>query len=430
VEGGAQTFESQPAVSTADASQLQGLTFNAPDVQEWLAMLETPEEDLTAERLAEGLRARGPAPSHAPAGPEAAHLRSVAEELSRLQQEVVATRASLEGQREALASREEEFREAERKLEAEREEQSRLEKARKDYPCPEWLKKSEGTMNVGVVGNAGVGKSLLINRLRGVPPGAVGWAPVGVNETTLSVSMYAFPNERRVRLWDFPGVGTPMFPLGTYIARMGLRYLDSVIIVTAGRFTQTEIALKAELEQHGVPYCMVRTKADIDIWNNREDNGRDDATTLQEIAMDLMQQLGGRRPYIVSLRHPKCFDFPQLLADAFPCLSRAQWDTTLGAGWDDPWQMPAALSATASGLQGRWTDRGAAVYYVSGLEVHVTEVPSGRMARLRLTEQGDKVWWMDRWFVDAASARRAGVTGELRWAARGSKQNIFWRWLD
>lgn len=435
VEANAQTFESLPKVSTADASHLQGIAFNAPCVQEWLSQIETPEEDRTAELLAEGLRERGSAPVHAPRMPgglEAARLQSLADSLAQLRQEVAQERERLGEWRTEMEAREGQLQEAERKLEAEREEQRRLEQARRDYPPPSWLVKSEGTMNVGVVGNSGVGKSLLINRLRGIRPGAEGWAPVGVSETTMAVSMYAFPNERRVRLWDFPGVGTARFPRETYIARFGLRYLDAVIIVTAGRFTETEIELRTELERHKVPYAMTRTKADIDIWNNREDNGKDEASTLCEIAADVGRQCGGVRPYIVSLRDPKAYDFPQLVADVFPCLSHKQWATTLGGGWDEAWVLPVALSATVGGIQGRWIDNHNMMYYISGLQVHMTEVPTGRAANLMLTDIGGKVWWLDRFFVDPPAVRRAKTTGELRWASADRKngRRMAWRWMD
>eukprot|EP00435_Cladocopium_sp_Y103_P073455 s37_g43.t1 len=57
-----------------------------------------------------------------------------------------------------------------------------------------------------------VGKSLLINKMRRLKPGAAEWAPTGVKETTLRPMMYTFPGIDKVRLWDLPGAGTPGFP--------------------------------------------------------------------------------------------------------------------------------------------------------------------------------------------------------------------------
>merc|ERR1711862_1009685 len=101
-----------------------------------------------------------------------------------------------------------------------------------------------------------------------------------------------------VRLWDLPGAGTQAVPSETYVQSMGLRYFDRVLIVTAGRFTEMEVALQAELEQHNVPFYMVRSKVDIDIWNNREDNNLDDSATLEQISQDFQQRCGERRVYL------------------------------------------------------------------------------------------------------------------------------------
>lgn len=54
-------------------------------------------------------------------------------------------------------------------------------------------------MNLAVVGNSGVGKSLLINRLRRLRPQAEGWAAVGVNETTREPSMFGSSREGQPR---------------------------------------------------------------------------------------------------------------------------------------------------------------------------------------------------------------------------------------
>ena len=66
LEGRAQTFESSPEASTADASHLEGLAFGALPLGEWLNSVGDPEEDRIAELAEAGLRKRGPTPAHAP----------------------------------------------------------------------------------------------------------------------------------------------------------------------------------------------------------------------------------------------------------------------------------------------------------------------------------------------------------------------------
>ena len=75
------------------------------------------------------------------------------------------------------------------------------------------------------------------------------------------VARYPYPTQPSVRLWDLPGAGTVAVPAETYLQDMGLRYFDRVVVVSAQRFTETEVALRGELERHGVPYCLVRSKA-------------------------------------------------------------------------------------------------------------------------------------------------------------------------
>lgn len=65
-------------------------------------------------------------------------------------------------------------------------------------------------------------------------------------------------------LWDLPGAGTPGCPQDGYAARMGLAHFDLVVIVTASRFTETELLLATELRRQGVPFCLVRNKVDLD----------------------------------------------------------------------------------------------------------------------------------------------------------------------
>lgn len=440
VEAAGQTWESAPAKSSADASHLAGLNFDAPSAQEWLQRLEqTPEEDMLAEALAEGLAEKRQAlPPHVLPGvtpKDAARLGELSTALAALQRQFAAERAGLGEAREELARREAELRAREAELEEERERQRRCEEARRDYPQPKWLENIEGTVNIGVVGNAGVGKSLLINKLRRIRPQAQGWAPVGVNETTRVPTMYPFPGQPEVRLWDLPGSGTALVPSETYIQDMGLRYFDKVLIVTAGRFTSTEVKLRAELERHGVPFFMVRTKVDIDVWNNKEDNKMEEEATLAQIRDDFKSSHGVTAAYLVSSRDVEAYDMPKLVADLFPGLKR-QLDAAAPAfcpsaqGWSEPWVLPPTFSPVLTALQGRWCDNYQAVYLVQGTQVHVT-LQQGQRALVLLTESGGCVWWCNRWFVSEENVAKARRTRELRWSpSAGGDAALVWWWSD
>lgn len=441
VDQGSQVWESEPSKSMADASHLASLTFNTLSAQEWLRTLEkTPEEDLLSEALAEGLAERG---LH---GPQHAPLEAKEEDNRRLQQLSDAyahMKADLANQeqgigkaKEDLARREEELRRREEELEAEKQRQRRNEEARRNYPQPRWLENVQGTMNIGVVGNSGVGKSLLINKLRRIRPHADGWAPVGVNETTTAARLYPFPGSLSIRLWDLPGAGTEAIPADTYIQQMGLRYFDKVLVVTAGRFTSLEATLTEELERHGVPHCMVRTKIDIDVWNNMEDNGMDEAATVQAIRDDLRGIRGLKGSlYLVSSRDPDLHDMPRLMEDLFPHL-KPRLDPTASTFcpgvtvWNEPWALPVAHSAALSGLQGRWRDNHGAYYLVQGDHVHVSM--GGEGAVVALTQEAAAVWWLARWFVNAAGALKARNARELRWTPVNihADRPLVWWWCD
>mmetsp|Transcript_142558 Transcript_142558/g.443348 ORF Transcript_142558/g.443348 Transcript_142558/m.443348 type:complete len:263 (+) Transcript_142558:382-1170(+) len=260
-----------------------------------------------------------------------------------------------------------------------------------------------------------------------------GWAPVGINETTVKVSMYAFPSEHRVRLWDFPGAGTPDFPLETYVARMGLRYLDRVLIVSAGRFTETELRLRDRLREARVPQCMVRTKVDIDVWNNRHDNSVEEESSIREIRRDLRENHGVGDAFLVSLRDTGAYDFPRLLSAVFPRLGALRDGSSEVQDWDSAWAIPEIHSEIVSSIQGRWKDKQGTLYIVQGLQVHVTAAKGGasKCAAATLSEADGRVYWLHRWALDAVAVARSRRRGELQWAAcEDSLQDMVWKWHD
>lgn len=443
VEKGGETWESAPTESGADASHFQGLKFGkAPSATEWMQMkvTETPQEDIVADALDDVLQRRGSRPAHAPTpvtSEDANRINVLADSLMALQRKKLQEQGALKEERAELEKREADLVALEEQLRLEKEMQAQKEEAHRNYPRPAWLSSYEGTINVAITGNSGVGKSLLINRIRRLKPGAGQWAPVGVKETTMEPTMYTFPGRQNFRIWDLPGADTESFPRESYIRNMGLRYFDSVLIVTAGRFTQTEIEIRKELEQHDVPFLMVRTKVDIDVWNNLLDNEVSHEMTLTSVREDLQQQQGMQhsRSYLVSSRDPEEYDMPLLLREAFPGLSQALdanapvFEPGESSGWGDAWSIPANCSPILAGIQGQWCDgHDGALYIVEGNEVHVT-LQNGPAAVVNLTEDVRGIWFNYRWCIDMASVGKARETSELRWAPNDLRQKpLVWRW--
>jgi len=71
-------------------------------------------------------------------------------------------------------------------------------------------------------------------------------------------------------IWDLPGIGTPSFPQGNYIKKMGIRHFDIVILMTASRFSEAELSLLKELKRYNVPYFLVRNKVDAAVQSEIE----------------------------------------------------------------------------------------------------------------------------------------------------------------
>jgi len=443
VDAGAETWESAPADSVADAdgtgAHLAKLSFDAPTAESWLRDLEEePEEDTLGEALTESLVEREEQlPTHIPKGisaEEQARMKDVEDALAKMQAQFLAEREAVGAEREELAKREEDLKAREAELEAEKAEIRRREEISRDYPKPAWLDDIAGVMNVGITGNAGVGKSLLINKIRRARRGSDDWAPVGVNETTMTPTAYKFPSQPRVRLWDLPGSGTINFPAETYVQDMGLRYFDTVLIVTAGRFTSMELKLREELEKHKVPFFMIRSKVDIDAWNNKEDNAVEKEETLKQIKDDMKDTYGIAKPYLVSSRDPDAYDMPVLMQDLFPGLKRGLDPDapSYTPGWGSAWAMPDAYSEVLSGIQGRWNDGYCTKYLIQGYHAHVT-LREGQSAVLTLRDsQTDcRVWWCDRWWIDKGSVAGARRSLELRWhPANLQDKPLIWWWSD
>eukprot|EP00930_Biecheleria_cincta_P013174 TRINITY_DN11890_c0_g1_i1.p1 TRINITY_DN11890_c0_g1~~TRINITY_DN11890_c0_g1_i1.p1 ORF type:complete len:669 (-),score=110.68 TRINITY_DN11890_c0_g1_i1:204-2018(-) len=188
------------------------------------------------------------------------------------------------------------------------------------FPSPEWL--NTRVLNWAVVGCVGVGKSTLINAMRGLNSRSPGAAPVGVGHTTRKPKPYSFTGNlaaltrNMARLWDLPGAGTKDWPLATYVRDAGLRHFDGVVLVTCGAFSESEGMLQKQLMEFKVPCYVVRNKVDQDAINNAQDNDVNVDDTMQEIRQELLDHgCDPKKMFLISAKHPGCpkFDFGALL---------------------------------------------------------------------------------------------------------------------
>ncbi|XP_060583310.1 interferon-inducible GTPase 1-like [Ruditapes philippinarum] len=147
-------------------------------------------------------------------------------------------------------------------------------------------------LNIAVTGNAGVGKSSLINALRKLKPTDKGAAAVGVVEKTTKGCKYTYPENPNVVIWDLPGVGTQKFTRDTYLKDMNFARFNIVLIVSAGRFLENDIWLGMELRAFRTNIIFVRTKIDIDLMNANRDHP--DTFTETECLAEIRNNLSDR----------------------------------------------------------------------------------------------------------------------------------------
>jgi predicted GTPase len=161
------------------------------------------------------------------------------------------------------------------------------------------------TVRLGIIGEAGSGKSSLINAIVGRPVARVGT----LIETTQG------PQEVPVEgltLVDLPGCGTPTWPRDSYISRLNLlSSYDGFILVTASRLKECDALLFDELSRKAKkPFFVVRSHFDLAAAAHGEDESR------AVIAPHIRQQLRSASDlpvYMVSSVGQEHYDLEKLI---------------------------------------------------------------------------------------------------------------------
>jgi GTPase Era involved in 16S rRNA processing len=135
---------------------------------------------------------------------------------------------------------------------------------------------------IAVIGERGVGKSSLINSLRGLRPGDFGAARVGADEVVTSDQMGAGAYYRDAGLiyQDIPGCRGNQVDVDMsceYIKRYELDKADCCLFVYVAVVNVDAISCARLLQEKGVPVYFVRNKIDGDCANEVEDGNEVDA---------------------------------------------------------------------------------------------------------------------------------------------------------
>ncbi|XP_038673834.1 interferon-inducible GTPase 5-like [Scyliorhinus canicula] len=235
----------------------------------------------------------------------------------------------------------------------------------------ELLQNLEGIpINIGITGEAGCGKSSLVNAIRGVADDQDGAAATGVTETTLRPTSYPHPSLTNVQIWDLPGLGTPNFQLENYRQLVAFSRYDIFIIVTSERFKENHSQLAKWIGESGRRFYFVRTKIDGDIEaslkRRRAHLNREQVlAVIREDSLSYLERQGVKSPqiFLVSSLDFKNYDsnhlletlereFPKYRKQAFlrsirhPCLEIIQRKKT-GLS-SEVWKLALLSSAAAA----------------------------------------------------------------------------------
>ncbi|XP_052787094.1 interferon-inducible GTPase 1-like isoform X1 [Mya arenaria] len=148
-------------------------------------------------------------------------------------------------------------------------------------------------LNVALVGDAGSGKSSLINAILGLTADDEGAAQVGSRETTLEAQKYVHPKHKNVAFFDLPGIGSPTFPREKYLRKIDLDMYDFFLIVSRGRFRDNDKWFATMIQRKNLQLYFVRTCIDHDIVDDKRAHPRthNQRRLIAEIREDIKSNL-------------------------------------------------------------------------------------------------------------------------------------------
>jgi len=142
-----------------------------------------------------------------------------------------------------------------------------------------------------------VGKSSLINALRGVRKGEPGYAATEAGAAgTMDSAKYPFPGAPHLVLWDVPGGGEAFHPTESYWTDQCLDLFDCLVIVVDNRVTEVPTFVAQHAAAAGRRFVFVHTKSEFAVTNTMEDDelSREEAVgkVRANVRAEMRKQLG------------------------------------------------------------------------------------------------------------------------------------------
>ncbi|WP_419536297.1 GTPase [Endozoicomonas sp.] len=145
--------------------------------------------------------------------------------------------------------------------------------------------KFPNTVNIGVVGQSDAGKGSLINALRGIAPRNPEAAKTGVSATCQEETKRYQLSDSQF-LCELPAYGSYKWPTQHFSEQTKLLKYDAlIIVVSVGASDSLQITQQAK--DAGIPFHIVRAKADRDIEDGLRDNGLRPEETMQKISEEM-----------------------------------------------------------------------------------------------------------------------------------------------